>query len=147
MTTVRLASAVDGGGGVPSPQDRHRRESSNRRCAMRSRIVTVILGALVTLAVVVAPAVAGNAPNQGDPDKVIKVDNPNVWCADPVPGKKIEGGLGQTIHVSASQKIDFVTIKSGQGAYVVYKTFDKYWGKIKLSKDVSNYVVWTCPKY
>jgi hypothetical protein len=114
---------------------------------MRSRIVTVVLGALVTLAVVVAPAVAGDAPNQGDPDKVIRVDNPNVWCEHPVPGNKHEGDFGQTIHVSAGNPIDFVTVKSGQGAYVVYKTFDKYWGKIKLSKDVSNYVVWTCPKY
>jgi hypothetical protein len=113
---------------------------------MRSRVVTVILGALVTLAVVVAPAVAGGAPNQGDPDKVIKVNNPNVWCAYPVPGKKFEGDFGQTIHVSASSPIDFVTVKSGKDAYVVYKTFDTYWGKIKLSKDVSNYVVWTCPK-
>jgi hypothetical protein len=113
---------------------------------MRSKVVAVVLGALLTATVVVAPAIAGEAPNQGDPDKVIKVDNPNVWCKYPVPGKKVEGGFGQTIHVSGSHPIDFVTIKSGQGAYVVYKAFDKYWGKIKLSKDVSNYVVWTCPK-
>jgi hypothetical protein len=113
---------------------------------MRSRFVAVVLGGLVTLAVSVAPATAGDGPNQGDPDKVLKVDNPNVWCKDPVPGKKIEGDLGQTIVVYASDPIDFVTVKSGKGAYVVFAKFDKFWGKIKLSKDVSNYVVWTCPK-
>ena len=113
---------------------------------MRSRLITVILGVLVTLAVVAAPAAAGGAPNQGDPDKVLKVDNPNVWCDYPVPGKKVEGDFGRTISVYSSNPIDFVTVKSGQGAYVVFATFDKFWGKIKLSKDVSNYVVWTCPK-
>jgi hypothetical protein len=112
---------------------------------MKSRVVAVVLGVLVAVAVIAAPVSAGG-PNQGDPDKVLKVNNPNVWCSNPVPGPKIEGNFGQTIHVHASHPIDFVTVKSGKDAYVVYSTFDTYWGKIKLSKDVSNYVVWTCPK-
>ena len=37
-------------------------------------------------------------------------------------------------------------MKSGKNAEVVFAEFDTFKGKIKLSKDVSNYVVWTCPK-
>ena len=83
--------------------------------------------------------------NQGDPDKVLTVDNPNVSCASPVAGPKVEGNLGTTISFSAAAPIDFVTVKSGQGAVVVSATFDTTSGQITLSKDVSNYVVWTCP--
>jgi hypothetical protein len=38
-----------------------------------------------------------------------------------------------------------VTVKSGKGAVVVSGQFDTSSGQITLSKDVSNYVVWTCP--
>jgi hypothetical protein len=83
--------------------------------------------------------------SQGDPDKVLTVDNPNVSCASPVAGPKVEGQLGTTISFSAAAPIDFVTVKSGQGAVVVSAQFDTTTGQITLSKDVSNYVVWTCP--
>ena len=67
-------------------------------------------------------------------------------CKYPKAGKKVEGNFGRTITVKASAPIDFVTVKSGRGAYVVSAYFSGYSGTIKLSKDVSNYVVWTCPK-
>ena len=60
-------------------------------------------------------------------------------------GPKVEGNLGTTISFSAAAPIDFVTVKSGQGAVVVSAQFDTTSGQITLSKDVSNYVVWTCP--
>jgi hypothetical protein len=103
---------------------------------------------LLVIAVVVLAglSVSGLAlANQGDPDKVLTVDNPNVSCASPVAGPKVEGNLGTTISFSAGAPIDFVTVKSGQGAVVVSATFDTTSGTITLSKDVSNYVVWTCP--
>ena len=103
---------------------------------------------LLVIAVVVLAglSVSGLAlANQGDPDKVLTVDNPNVSCASPVAGPKVEGNLGTTISFSAGAPIDFVTVKSGKGAVVVSATFDTTSGTITLSKDVSNYVVWTCP--
>lgn len=114
---------------------------------MRRRFVAVLLGSLVATAVA-APAIAGRAdggPNQGDPRKVFTVHNPNVFCEDPVPSEKFEGDFGQVIHVSASDPIDFVTIKSGKDAYRIYRRWDTTSGTIKISKDVSNYVIWTCP--
>jgi hypothetical protein len=63
-----------------------------------------------------------------------------------VPAEKVEGDFGRKIHVSASDPIDFVTVKSGKNATLVFAEFDEFSGKIKLSKDVSNYVVWTCPE-
>ena len=74
------------------------------------------------------------------------MDNKKVWSKYPTPGKKVEGNFGRTIKVSSYHPIDLVTVKSGEGAYVVSSWFDTYKGKITLSKDVSNYVVWTCPK-
>ena len=102
---------------------------------------------LLVIAVVVLAglSVSGLAlANQGDPDKVLTVDNPNVSCASPVAGPKVEGNLGTTISFSAGAPIDFVTVKSGKGAVVVSATFDTTSGTITLSKDVSSYVVWTC---
>ena len=101
---------------------------------------------VVAVVVLTGLSVSGLAlANQGDSDKVLTVDNPNVSCASPVEGSKVEGGLGTTISFSAAAPIDFVTVKSGQGAVVVSATFDTTSGTITLSKDVSNYVVWTCP--
>jgi hypothetical protein len=101
---------------------------------------------VVTLVVLTGLSVSGFAlANQSDPDKVLTVDNPNVSCASPVAGPKVEGNLGTTISFSAAAPIDFVTVKSGQGAEVVSAEFDTTSGTITLSKDVSNYVVWTCP--
>jgi hypothetical protein len=83
--------------------------------------------------------------DQGNQSKVLTVDNPNVSCESPVAGPKVEGELGRTIVVSAEDPIDFVTVKSGVGAVVVSAQFDTSQGQITLSKDVSSYVVWTCP--
>jgi hypothetical protein len=107
------------------------------------KIAALVLGALLALAIAV-PAAMGTAPNQGDPSKVLTVYGP-AKCDCPVPGQKIEGGLGRFIHFSSDSPIAKVTIKSGQGAYVVWSSIGTYYGKVKLSKDVSNYVVWTCP--
>ena len=100
-------------------------------------VATVVLAGLSITGLALA--------SQGDPDKVLTVDNPNVSCASPVAGPKVEGQLGTTISFSAAAPIDFVTVKSGQGAVVVSAQFDTTTGQITLSKDVSNYVVWTCP--
>ena len=101
---------------------------------------------VVAVVVLAGLSVAGLAlASQGDPDKVLTVDNPNVSCASPVAGPKVEGDLGTTISFSAEAPIDFVTVKSGQGAVVVSAQFDTHQGQITLSKDVSNYVIWTCP--
>jgi hypothetical protein len=83
--------------------------------------------------------------DQGNPAKVLTVDNPNVSCESPVAGAKVEAELGRTITVSAQDPIDFVTVKSGVGAAVVSAQFDTNQGQITLSKDISSYVVWTCP--
>src|SRR6266487_133954 len=99
----------------------------------------VLLVALVTL------SYTGLALADQDPSKVLTVDNPNVSCKSPVAGPKVEGELGQTIIVSAEDPIDFVKVKSGVGAVVVSAQFDTNQGQITLSKDVSSYVVWTCP--
>ena len=94
-------------------------------------------------------------PNQGTDGYVLTVDNPNVptaanqgvcKCENPQPLTKVEGNnLGSTIVVSASKPIDFVTIKSGEGVYVISAVWQIYSGTITLSKDVSNYVIWVCP--
>jgi hypothetical protein len=103
-------------------------------------LAVVILAGLATL------SFTGLAlADQPDPAKVLTVDNPNVSCESPVAGPKVEGGLGRTIVVSAQDPIDFVTVKSGGGAVVVSAQFDTNQGQITLSKDVSGYVVWTCP--
>jgi hypothetical protein len=117
------------------------------RREMKGRLITACLVTALTLVTLSGPAGADNGPNQGNQSMVLTVDNPNVSCEHPTPGKKVEGDFGRTIFVSASKPIDFVTVKSGKDAYVVWSSFDKYKGKIKLSKDVSNYVVWICPKY
>jgi hypothetical protein len=114
---------------------------------MSRKLAAIGAGAVLALALAAGQAAAtGDAPNQGDPDKVLTVDNPNVSCENPKPGDKVEGDFGRKIHVSSNRPIDFVTVKSGKNAEVVFAEFDTFKGKIKLSKDVSNYVVWTCPK-
>jgi hypothetical protein len=108
---------------------------------MERRLAAV--GSLAAL-LVAAPAAAA-APNQGDASKVITADNPLVSC-DAVPTKKVENVKGRTLHLSSEIPIDYVTIKSGQNAKVVSTDFDSALsGTVKLSKDVSNYVVWVCP--
>jgi hypothetical protein len=117
---------------------------------MKKKITAVALGTLF-LAASAGSASATVAPNQGDTDKIDYAVNLPVFtkCAsDPVPLDKVEGDFGTKIYVSADKPIAKVTIKSGKDAYVVSQTFGEKWGKIELSKDVSNYVVWVCkPTY
>src|SRR5688500_5038280 len=83
-------------------------------------------------------------PNQGETSKVLTVSG--MSCPSPVPGSKVEGGRGTTISVSSSLPIARVTLKSGNSATVVGASFsaDFKSATITLSKDVSNYIVWTC---
>jgi hypothetical protein len=113
---------------------------------VKYRRLLTVAGATAAMTIATAGAAgASKAPNQGDASKVLTADNPNVSCAYPTPLDKVEGGgLGRTIHVSASTAIDYVTVKSGQNASIESASFDTYSGTITLSKDVSNYVVWVC---
>src|ERR671913_1084308 len=82
---------------------------------------------VVALVVLTGLSVSGLAlANQGDPDKVLTVDNPNVSCASPVAGPKVQGNLGTTISFSAGAPIDFLTVKSGEGAVVVSAEVDTH---------------------
>ena len=104
-----------------------------------------LLGAVLLVGLVTLSYTGLALADQGNPSKVLTVDNPNVSCESPVAGPKVEGELGRTIIVSAEDPIDFVTVKSGVDAVVVSAQFDTNQGQITLSKDVSSYVVWTCP--
>jgi hypothetical protein len=111
---------------------------------MKVRVGAIVAGGLLAFSMLASP-MAAHAVNQGDEDKVITVDNPNVNCQYPTAEQKVESNnLGKTINISANDPIDFVTIKSGNGASVVSATFNTTSATITLSKDVSNYVVWTC---
>ena len=83
--------------------------------------------------------------NQGEESKVLTV-NGTSCSTTVVAGAKVEGGLGTTVQITATAPIVKVTLKSGQGATVVSASFsaDFKSATITLSKDVSNYVVWTC---
>ena len=72
---------------------KHVRSGSPKGARLLVVAVVVLAGLSVT-----GLAVAG----QGDPDKVLTVDNPNVSCASPVAGPKVEGNLGTTISFSAA---------------------------------------------
>ncbi len=104
-----------------------------------------LLGAVLLVGLVTLSYTGLALADQGNPSKVLTVDNPNVSCESPVAGPTVEGGLGRTVIVSAEDPIDFVTVKSGVGAIVVSAQFDTNQGQITLSKDISSYVVWTCP--
>jgi hypothetical protein len=104
----------------------------------------------VAMLVAMLPSAAVAHVNQGDPSKVLLVNKVYVDCGpDAVPGKKIEGDLGSKITFKSVNPIDYVTVKSGKKAKVEWSAFwyenGKFWGTIQLNKDVSNYVVWTCP--
>lgn len=105
----------------------------------------VLVRMLVAFGLVAAPAAIAAAPNQGNQSMVLKVESGLVSCEDPQPSAKVEGNLGETIEFSADEPIAFVTVKSGRDAEVVSFQFDTFSGTVTLSKDVSNYVVWTCP--
>ena len=85
-------------------------------------------------------------PNQGDPDKILTVVSGYQCSGDLGFLPKVEGGLGQTITVTATSPIVKVTIKSGEKATLVSASWaaDFLSGTITISQDVSNYVVWTC---
>lgn len=112
---------------------------------MRPKFTGGIARILFVLALFVAPTALAGGVNQGDENKVLTVDNAAVSCESPAAADKVEGNLGRTVEFSADDPIDFVTVKSGNGAVVVSSTFDTFSGSVTLSKDVSNYVVWTCP--
>jgi hypothetical protein len=99
---------------------------------------------LVGLATLGFAGLAG-ADQVGPTRIVLIVDNPNVSCESPVPAAEDIGQLGQTITVSAEDPIDFVTVKSSPDAEVVSAQFDTFQGQITLSKNITGYVVWTCP--
>ena len=104
----------------------------------------VILAGSLLAAMLPATALAGGV-NQGDETKVLEADNTAVQCDCSTPSEKVEGDMGRWIHGWSSEPIDKVTLKSGNGAEILYQYFDGERFFIKLSKDVSNYVVWTCP--
>lgn len=104
-----------------------------------------LLRVLLAMALLTAPAALASGSNQGDQDKVLRVDSATVSCEEPVATTKVEGDLGATIEFSTDDPIAFVTVKSGNGATVVSYALDTFSGTITLSKDVSNYVVWVCP--
>ena len=60
-----------------------------------------------------------------------------------------DGNLGRFEKVVSQYPIDKLTVKSGNKAYVKWADFGeidgKYFVKFRLSKDISNYVAWTCP--
>ena len=112
---------------------------------MKKKFAVLLFGAV--LFGLAAPAGATTWPNQGDRDKIVYVyPNQDAYeeCKHPVPLEKVEGDFGRKVYVSADQPIIKVTVKSGKDAYEVSKYFEDNWGKIELSKDVSNYVVWVC---
>jgi len=64
-----------------------------------------------------------------------------------VPSAADAGQLGDTLTVSTEDPIDFVLVKSAPGAEVVSAQFDttSTSGQITLTKNITSYVVWTCP--
>jgi hypothetical protein len=115
------------------------------------KVMVLVVGIVLAMTLLVGTAAAGTTcVNQGNPDMVLTANNCWVSCCSPMPGPKIEGCFGRCILVTSRCPIDFVTLKSGKDAEVVWKQFGRwcngtYWAKVCLSKDVSNYVVWTCP--
>jgi hypothetical protein len=97
---------------------------------------------LVGLATLGLTGLAGAA--QIGPNPTVQVvDNPAVSCESPVPSAADAGQLGETITVSTEGPIDFVLVKSAPNAEVVTADFDT--GQITLTKNITSYVVWTCP--
>ncbi len=91
-------------------------------------------------------AASARDDNQGDEDKVLTVASGFECAGSLVAGDKVEGGLGETVSFSAAAPIVQVTLKSGKDATVVASSFasDFRSGSVTLSKNVSNYIVWTC---
>jgi hypothetical protein len=119
--------------------------SHDKEVWMRPKLTGGVARILFVLALFVAPAALASGENQGNDSKVLTVDNPAVSCESPVAADKVEGDLGPTVEFTTDDPVDFVTVKSGNGAEVVSSSFGATGGSVTLSKDVSNYVVWTCP--
>jgi hypothetical protein len=116
-----------------------------RSLTMVSACALAIAGLAAGIAVTGLSANTG-PPNQGDPDKILTVVSGYQCSGDLGFLPKVEGGLGQTITVTATSPIVKVTIKSGEKATLVSASWaaDFLSGTITISQDVSNYVVWTC---
>jgi hypothetical protein len=125
---------------------------------MTKRLLMVLLTIGLLAAMAPGTALAGDktvdygwgpGPNQGDMSKVIPLRNYGVNCCTPVPSHKYEGDFGTYKWVYAYAPIYGVTVKSGKNAdfdlYVKGWHNGKYWVKIYGDKDISNFVVWTCP--
>jgi len=117
---------------------------------MRKKLVAIALGAL-SLGATAAPAAATDMPNQGNTDngKLVYLVNNSLYesCAGHVvPLDKVEGDFGTSVYVSAEKPIAKITVKSGVNAQNAGSYFNGTSAKIKLTKDVSNYVIWVCDK-
>jgi hypothetical protein len=111
---------------------------------MRKTIGSFVIAIAVSGVTCALSTAAFGAPNQGDTSKLTTVTNAAVSCESPVAAPKVEGSMGTTISVLSTDPISFVTIKSGNGAVLVSSTFGATGATITMSKDVSNYIVWTC---
>jgi hypothetical protein len=87
----------------------------------------------------------GPGPNQGEASKVVKVLGPYSIKCTPVPGVKQEGDFGKIVMIEPKAYLYGVTVKSGKDA--TFELVDKGCGKYEIrgTKDISNFVVWTCP--
>jgi len=114
------------------------------RFERRAFLLGVVL--LVGLATLGLTGLA-SADQIGPNPTVQLVDNPNVSCESPVPSATDAGQLGDTLTVSTENPIDFVLVKSAPNAEVVSAQFDttSTSGQITLTKNITSYVVWTCP--
>ena len=115
---------------------------------MKKRLLMMLLTIGLLAAALPGVAVAGDAPNQGNPAFVQVVEAP--WgCCDAIPGPKHEGDFGKYEKIWSYYPIDFVTVKSGRDADFWLDDsghdYGMYWVIIKGTKAISNYVVWTCP--
>lgn len=111
---------------------------------MRKTIGSFAIAIAVSGVTCALSTAAFGAPNQGDETKLTTVSNAAVSCLNPVAAAKVEGSMGTTISVLSADPITFVTVKSGNGAVLVSSAFGTTGATVTMSKDVSNYIVWTC---
>jgi hypothetical protein len=113
------------------------------RFERRAFLLGVVL--LVGLATLGLTGLA-SADQIGPNPTVQLVDNPTVSCESPVPSAADAGQLGDTLTVSTEDPIDFVLVKSAPNAEVTAQ-FDttSTSGQITSTKNITSYVVWTCP--
>jgi hypothetical protein len=87
----------------------------------------------------------GDGPNQGEESKVVLVPGPAFCTCVPVPSMKYEGSFGKIESIDPDGSLYGVSVKSGKNAEfkLVYVGCGKY--EIRGTKDISNFVIWTCP--